>query len=295
MRLGLMAAMTAAGLMLAAAPAPQSPEAEWQAGLVEANQAWATTPHAILKIQDAAYLGEGQHATLVGTKGKPQSYHWSQTAAAGVLSVAYHGGKLAGMMGGKALDDATLAKSLPIDTDIDIQAFPTQVSAGVIGVRVMLYNQKRADALNFKGVIYFPYDPSYRVTASFKPDAKLPPRVFRTSRGTDKQFFHVGDATFTLKGKRFTLPFYGDSNDPKKIDSASAFFLDDLTGKITYGAGRFVDIDHFGPFPPRTVTIDFNNAYNPNCARSPFYTCPVSTDVVAMAVEAGEKDPHHVH
>ena len=291
-----LAAVAAAVLMIAAAPAPQSPEAAWKAGLVDDNQAWAKTPHAILKIQDAAYLGEGQHATLTGIKGKPDSYRWSQTASGGVLSVAMHGGKLSGTMGGKPIDAAALLKTgLPIDTDIDIQAFPTQVSAGVIGVRVMLYNQKRADALNFKGVIYFPYDPSYRITARFAPDAKLPPRVFRTSRGTDKQFFHAGDASFTLKGKTFTLPFYADSNDPKKIDSASAFFLDDLTGKITYGAGRFVDIDHFGPFPPKTVTIDFNNAYNPNCARSPFYTCPVSVDVIAMAVEAGEKDPHHVH
>jgi hypothetical protein len=295
MRLGSMVAGTIAVLMLAAAPAPQSPQAEWKAGLEDANKAWSQVPHAILKIQDAAYLGEGQHATLTGIKGKPDSYRWSQTAAHGLLTVAFRGGQLTGTMGGKTLDDATLMKSLPIDTGVDIQAYPTQVSAGVMGVRVMLYNQTRADALNFKGVIYFPYDPAYRVSASFKPDPKLPPRVFRTSRGTDKQFFHVGDATFALKGKTFTLPFYGDSNDPKQIDNASAFFLDDLTGKVTYGAGRFVDIDHFGPFPPKTVTIDFNDAYNPNCARSPFYTCPVSTDVIAMAVEAGEKDPHHVH
>ncbi|MEJ0040792.1 MAG: DUF1684 domain-containing protein [Rhizomicrobium sp.] len=120
-------------------------------------------------------------------------------------------------------------------------------------------------------------------------------RVFRTSRGTDKQFFHAGDATFTLNGKTFTLPFYAGDNDPKKIAELSAFFMDDLTGRITYGAGRYVDIDGFGPFPPRTATIDFNDAYNPNCARSAFYTCPVATDALATAVEAGEKDPHHVH
>jgi uncharacterized protein (DUF1684 family) len=48
-------------------------------------------------------------------------------------------------------------------------------------------------------------------------------------------------------------------------------------------------------FPPRSVTIDFNDAYNPNCARSAYFTCPVATDQIAMAVEAGEKDPHHVH
>jgi hypothetical protein len=288
--------IVAAGLMLflaaASAALPRSPAQEWRDGVADANKDWAQVPHAILKIQDAAYLGEGQSATLTGTKGNPASYRWVPGNSAGILVATYSGGKLMGSLGGKPVD---LSKSVPVDTDIDVQGFPTQVSAGVIGVRVMLYNQKRADALNFKGVIYFPYNPAYRVTATFVPDPKLPSRTFRTSRGTDKQFFHAGDATFTLNGKRLTLPFYAGDNDPKKITDASAFFMDDLTGKITYGAGRYVDIDHFGPFPPKTVTIDFNDAYNPNCARSAYFTCPVATDAIATAVEAGEKDPHHVH
>jgi uncharacterized protein (DUF1684 family) len=75
----------------------------------------------------------------------------------------------------------------------------------------------------------------------------------------------------------------------------SAFFMDDLTGKGTYGAGRYVDIADYGRFPPNNPVIDFNFAYNPNCARSPFYTCPVATDVVAMAIRAGERDPHATH
>jgi uncharacterized protein (DUF1684 family) len=64
---------------------------------------------------------------------------------------------------------------------------------------------------------------------------------------------------------------------------------------VTYPAGRYVDIDSFGAFPPKTVTIDFNDAYNPNCARSAFYTCPVAVDTIGMAVLAGEKDPHTHH
>ncbi|MEI9990438.1 MAG: DUF1684 domain-containing protein [Rhizomicrobium sp.] len=295
MRIGTFMAALAATLFLAAAPAPDRIETDWRAGIADANKAWAATPHAILKIQDAAYLGEGQSATLTGTKGKPDSYHWVQGKAGGILSATYHAGHMSAVMGGKTLDDAALRRGVAIDADVDIQGFATQVGAGVMGVRIMLYNQKRADALSFKGVIYFPYNPAYRVTATFAPDPKLPPRVFRTSRGTDKQFFHAGDATFKLNGKSFTLPFYAGDNDPAKIAELSAFFMDDLTGKVTYGAGRYVDVDGFGPFPPRSVTIDFNDAYNPNCARSAFFTCPVATDALATAVQAGEKDPHHVH
>ncbi len=296
MRLQALTAALAATLLLGTAAAPLPPAVEWQKELGEANIAWAKAPHAILKIQDAAYLGEGQSATLTGITGKPASYKWVPGKMQdGVLWVSYHAGKMSGALHGKTLDDATLRKSVAIDANIDIQGFATQVSAGVTGVRVMLYNQLRPEALNFKGVEYFPYDPGYRVTATFKPDAKLPPRIFRTSRGTDKQFFHAGDATFMLKGKSFTLPFYAGDNDPRKIADASSFFTDDQAGTVTYPAGRYVDIDHFGAFPPKAVTIDFNFAYNPNCARSAFYTCPVATDVLAMAVLAGEKDPHVKH
>ena len=97
---------------------------------------------------------------------------------------------------------------------------------------------------------YYAYDPSFIVTARFAPDARLPPRVFRTSRGTDKQFFHAGDATFTLKGKNITLPFYAGDKNPAKVDDLSAFFTDGLTGKGAYGAGRYVDVSGFGKFPP---------------------------------------------
>jgi len=277
-----------------AATAVKSPEQVWRDGIAEANQAYSKTPHAILKIQDAAYLGEGASATLVGTRGKPDSYHWVQGKVdKGVLLASFQGGHVHVVKGGTNFDEATIQKSVPVDTNVDIAAFRTQVSAGVYGVRIMLYNQVRAAAANFKGLDYFPYDPSYVVTATFKPDLKFPSRVFRTSRGTDKQFFHAGDATFTLKGKTFTLPVYAD--DPKKITDMSAFFMDDLTGKGTYGAGRYVDISDFGSFPPKTATIDFNDAYNPNCARSAFYTCPVATDVIGMAVKAGERDPHLAH
>jgi uncharacterized protein (DUF1684 family) len=75
----------------------------------------------------------------------------------------------------------------------------------------------------------------------------------------------------------------------------SAFFTDKMTGKGTYGAGRYVDASGFGGYPPKTVTLNFNYAYNPNCARSPFYTCPVAVDDLDIAVKAGERDPHAKH
>lgn len=271
-----------------------TPQQTWERELAEANVGWAKAHFAILKIQDAAYLRNGDVATLVGVKGKPETYHWTKGAVpGGALTATVKGGHPSVTMGGKTYSEAEIGKGVPVADAIDIRGTPTQVSAGVIGARIMVYNQNAKAAKDFTGVDFFPYNAAYRVTAAFKADPKRPARVFRTSRGTDKEFFHAGDATFVLEGKNVTLPFYAD--DQKKIEEMSAFFVDDLTGKQTYGAGRYVDVGGYGAFPPKTVTIDFNEAYNPNCARSPFYTCPVAIDVIPTAVRAGERDPHVAH
>jgi uncharacterized protein (DUF1684 family) len=281
-------------LILGAAAPPPTPQEAWKAGIADENKDYAQVAHAMLKIQDAAYLGEGQSVALQGRKGQPGSWHWSSGAGAqGPVRISLQGGKLAVTQNGKAVDPALIAKSLAVDTDVDIAGQPTQVGAGIPGWRIFVYNQKNPAVKNFTSVAYFPYDPAFRVTARFTPDPKLPAHVFRTSRGTDKQFFHAGDARFVLKGKPVTLPFYTDA--AKDIKDMSAFFTDDLTGKGAYGAGRYVDVADFGKFPPASVTIDFNNAYNPNCARSAFFTCPLAIDTIALAMTAGERDPHSLH
>ncbi len=285
-----------AALSLLLGAAAPSPEQQWKSDIAGQNRAYAEIPHAMLKIQDSAYLGEGQSATLVGEKGKPASWRWSsRPGAKGALKASFRQGHLTVTHNGKTVANAQVEKSVPIDRDIDIAGHPTQVGAGIQGWRIFVYNQQAPAAKQFKGVSYYPYDPAFRVTARFIADPKLPARVFRTSRGTDKQFFHVGDARFTLKGKAITLPFYGGSRDPKEIADMSAFFTDGLTGKGAYGAGRYVDVAGFGKFPPRTITIDFNEAYNPNCARSPHFTCPVAVDNIDLAIAAGERDPHFHH
>jgi len=291
MRQFWIAAFLTAGIASAALAA--SPEEVWKKEIAEGNYAWAKAPHAILKIQDAAYLGEGQAATLTGTKGKPDSWRWTSGEKKGALVARYAHGGVSVSKDGKTFDLAALAKGIAIDKDVEIVGAPTQVGAGVMGVRIMVFNQQAKAAKEFTGVDFYPYDPAYRLSAKFVADPKRTARVFRTSRGTDKQFFHAGDALFTLKGKAIKLPLYTD--DQKKIASMSAFFTDTLTNIETYGAGRYVDVEPFGAFAPKTVTIDFNFAYNPNCARSPFFTCPVAADDIALAIRAGERDPHKKH
>jgi len=73
----------------------------------------------------------------------------------------------------------------------------------------------------------------------------------------------------------------------------SIWFTDKTTGKETYGVGRYLDFE-LNDDPEFVYTIDFNKAYNPYCAYSSLFTCPIPRveDYIDMAIEAGEKNFH---
>src|SRR5277367_3960609 len=111
-------ALIAAGLfaLCSAAFAVPSPLEAWKASLLDDNKDWAAKPHAILKIQDAAYLGEGESATLVGTKGKPESWHWvAGTTVAGALVASVKAGHPVVVKNGKTYADADIGKGIAVD------------------------------------------------------------------------------------------------------------------------------------------------------------------------------------
>ena len=289
--------IAALALLLGTATAPaQTPEETWKKEIAEQNRHYSQVPHAMLKIQDAVYLGEGEAASLQGRPDQPAGWRWMKNGgASAILQVSLKNKKLTVTRNGKTIDSASIQSGFSLGKDMDVVGQPTQVGAGIPGWRIFVFNQNQPAARNFTGVSYFPYDAAYRVTAQFTADPGLRPRVFRTSRGTDKQFYHAGDANFLLKGRKVALPFYAESNRPGEIKDMSAFYTDGLTGKGAYGSGRYVDVGQFGHFPPARVTIDLNFAYNPNCARSPYFTCPLATDDIPVPVAAGERDPHAPH
>jgi uncharacterized protein len=76
--------------------------------------------------------------------------------------------------------------------------------------------------------------------------------------------------------------------------SGNGYFLifgDATNGLESYGGGRFLYADRI---EGEKVIIDFNRAYNPPCAFSPFATCPLppTENLLDFEVEAGEKGIH---
>jgi hypothetical protein len=266
--------------------------AAWEAWRADENAAWGSNEFAILKIDDAVYLNEGQSAWLGNKKQKVLQYAWHLAGkpARDALRIAHKGGKAEVTYQGKT-ETLTLDKMqrVAVMPGIDVRFALTQVNPGVNGLRVMVYNQANPLARNFHRLDHFAYDPNAVVEATFEPAPSIEGVDFQTSRGWLKRINRAGYASFTLMGTPVKLAMYTDETDPKAVKQLSVFFLDELSGKETYGVGRYLDVEVNGL--PSKLTIDFNRAYNPNCARSPHYNCPYATDKIPLALRAGEKIP----
>jgi len=264
----------------------------WEQWKADENAAWSTKEFAILKIDDAVYLNEGQGAVLKTRADARKSYRWEMGGKprGAVLSIRHEGGK-AVVVKGKKRETLSLdsMQRVNVAEGVDIRFGLTQVAPGVNGLRVMVYNQAHPEAKAFKGLSHFPYDGRAVVEAKVELAPSAEAVDFQTSRGWLKRINRVATASFTLHGKPVKLGLYSDDTDPKKVKRLSAFFHDELSGGETYGVGRYLDVDVNGV--PATMTIDFNRAYNPNCARSPHYNCPVAVEKIPVALRAGEMAP----
>jgi uncharacterized protein (DUF1684 family) len=69
-------------------------------------------------------------------------------------------------------------------------------------------------------------------------------------------------------------------------------FGDGTSAEETYGAGRYLDIDKTQG--SNTITLDFNKAYNPYCAYSEKFSCPLppAENLLVIPIPAGEKSYH---
>lgn len=159
-----------------------------------------------------------------------------------------------------------------------------RIHAIVRGERVGLRVKDREAAARkaFHGIERYPVSGEWRVTARFEPvkaERKIP---VPTVLGTVEEMVSPGTAVFQLKGKEYRLT-------PVLEGDQLFFIFADQTNKAeTYGAGRFLysDLPKDG-----AVVLDFNRAYNPPCAFSPFATCPLppKENRLAVRIEAGEK------
>jgi uncharacterized protein len=146
-------------------------------------------------------------------------------------------------------------------------------------------------ARNFHDLVFFPLDLNYRVTAKWVPSDGKKTIDVPTVLGDVSPTPMAGTVIFKLNGQEFQLTDLGG-----KPEKGLFFVFNDLTAKTdTYPGGRFLDTD---PVANGTVVLDFNRAYNPPCAVTPYATCPLAPkeNRLAVAIPVGEKYDHaHGH
>ncbi len=146
-------------------------------------------------------------------------------------------------------------------------------------------------AARFAGLAFFPYDPRYRITTMIVPLAAPEPLVIAASDGTVRPARRLGRVRVVLPGGAAELSvFQLDDIRDRYPDHLFLPFRDAGAGRATYGAGRYVEIE---PAAGGMVAIDFNRAYNPDCAYGISARCPVTPaeNTVPFLVAAGEMMP----
>lgn len=143
----------------------------------------------------------------------------------------------------------------------------------------------------FAGLSYYPADVAMRVEAEVEPFENPDVVELATSTGEIRPQLRYAELRFRLGDRDLKLIGFAE---PHEHHTHELFvpFRDATSGRETYGAGRYLEIavDH-GPSGEMAV-LDFNVAYSPYCAYSPYYSCPVppAENTLPVAITAGERN-----
>lgn len=112
------------------------------------------------------------------------------------------------------------------------------------------------------------------------------------TKGEKRPSILIGYLGLNYKEKIYKLNVY-KSFGRTGTEYYSIWFTDRTTGKETYGVGRYLEFE-LSDDPDFIYTIDFNRAYNPYCAYTALFTCPIprEEDYIDLEIEAGEKNFH---
>ncbi|HEY3429238.1 MAG TPA: DUF1684 domain-containing protein, partial [Cyclobacteriaceae bacterium] len=145
---------------------------------------------------------------------------------------------------------------------------------------------------NFNGLKYFPVDATYRIQALLTPIENPQPVLLPTSDGKEKSYLEYAYAEFEMQGERNRLLILEIMDNGPYRGTLFLAFADKTSAGETYGAGRYLDVKKL---PGSTsVTLDFNEAYNPYCAYNDNFSCPFPPkgNILNIRIEAGEKTYH---
>jgi uncharacterized protein (DUF1684 family) len=138
----------------------------------------------------------------------------------------------------------------------------------------------------FSGLQYFPPDPRFRLSAMLERPAAPAEAYLRTNRDGQATMRYLGDLVFRVGRETLRLRVYHAGEG----GGTSVFvpFRDLTSGKESYSAGRYLTLELN---ETDRYDLDFNRAFNPYCAYTESFECPlppVENDL-PVAIRAGER------
>ena len=136
----------------------------------------------------------------------------------------------------------------------------------------------------FNGLCYYDPNPALDLMVTIKRIDDEQIVAIQTTTGDTRQHRRYGTFTFKVDDKEAKLTIF---------EADYGFFLpfvDAGAGTETYGAGRYLEPEDLGD---NRFHVDFNRAYNPYCAYSPDWSCPITPaeNRLKVHIRAGEKMP----
>lgn len=153
-----------------------------------------------------------------------------------------------------------------------------------------VYDPEAPEQRAFRGLHYFEDDGRYVARAHLERYPQPRPVRVAASRGSDKELTALGTLRFTLADKAASLEAYSEGEGTGRL---FLIFKDETSGKPggSYGAGRYL---YAKLLAGDDAVLDFNQAWNPLCAYSSYFHCPIPPrqDWLAQPIPVGER-PYH--
>lgn len=138
---------------------------------------------------------------------------------------------------------------------------------------------------DFAGLDWFAWNPDWRVKGRW--EAHTPARTVEIVdvTGFTQSMRNPGAIRWHRDGREYRL----EALQTEDGEDLFLIFADRSNRSTTYGAGRYLSTPP--PDGEGEVVVDFNYAYSPPCAFSPYATCPLPPpeNRLDVAVSAGEK------
>jgi len=285
----------------AQAPEPVDPAyatevEEWRADRLErltADDGWLTLTGLYWLEPGKNPFGSSEDNTVVLPDGNVPSVAGQLVLGPDGVVTAIAGEEGAVNVNGEPLKEATLKTTADGKPDVvtagRIQFYLID-RGGRLAARVK--DPEAVTLTDFAGIEHFPISEAFRVEAKLEAYDAPKEVAVPTVLGQDTTYIAPGVLRFAIDGVEYSLePFLsGPENEFYFL-----IFRDATSAVTTYGAGRFLYASAAGE--DGTTVLDFNLAYNPPCAFTPYATCPLPPpkNWLQASIEAGEKYSGEAH